>query len=267
MLCRFMINAGLGVPHEYFNPVIMRDIAPRLGLEKEIKGLKWRARSLRDRLPFRNADRTMEMNFVAKYAAALIPRRCQAGVFAAKIHFDQYLRVLDNPVGQRLLDGGLFIHIFREDLLKQAISRNFAYLTGRWGVDEAITTVPSTQSDLLEATGIDRELETLANEDRGWRMFLARNGLSPISISYEQLCKDPTEFVGVIARRVGLDVHKLRQGYSEPATPSGEDDPSLPSKSEVERRYLAAVRKVRGPDATQVIMPTSRPADDSEAAK
>ena len=24
MLCRYMINAGLGVPHEYFNPNIMR---------------------------------------------------------------------------------------------------------------------------------------------------------------------------------------------------------------------------------------------------
>ena len=23
MLCRYMINAGLGVPHEYFNPIIM----------------------------------------------------------------------------------------------------------------------------------------------------------------------------------------------------------------------------------------------------
>src|SRR5437762_2348430 len=76
MLCRFMINAGLGVPHEYFNPVIMRAIAPRLGLEKDIRGLKWRPRSLRDRLPLGNSDRVAEMEFVSKYIKALIPRRC-----------------------------------------------------------------------------------------------------------------------------------------------------------------------------------------------
>ena len=40
MLCRYMINAGLGVPHEYFNPVIMREIAPRLGLAKGHRGIE-----------------------------------------------------------------------------------------------------------------------------------------------------------------------------------------------------------------------------------
>src|SRR5215469_13827297 len=79
MLCRYMINAGLGVPHEYFNPVIMRQIAPRLGLGESVKGLKWRHRSLRDRLPFGNRDRLAEMNFLDKYLSILIPRRCQGG--------------------------------------------------------------------------------------------------------------------------------------------------------------------------------------------
>src|SRR5438046_10004402 len=76
MLCRYMINAGLGVPHEYFNPVVMREIAPRLGLGKEIKDLKWRRRSFRDRLPFGGADRAAEVEFLAKYTTAFITRRC-----------------------------------------------------------------------------------------------------------------------------------------------------------------------------------------------
>ena len=183
MLCRFMINAGLGVPHEYFNPVIMRQIAPRFGLARDIAGLKWRCRGLRDHLPFGKADRATEVDFLTKYLTALIPKRCQGGIFGAKIHYDQYIRVLDNPVGQRLLNGGLFVHIFREDLLEQAVSRNFAYVTGRWGIDKTVTTPPSARTDLLDVTGIDRELETLADEDRGWRVFFAKNGLFPISIS------------------------------------------------------------------------------------
>jgi LPS sulfotransferase NodH len=245
MLCRYMVNAGLGVPHEYFNPNIMRRIAPRLGLGASVEALKWRSRSIRDRFPLRLPDRTGEENFLARYIAALIPRRCQSGLFAAKIHFDQYFTVLDNSTGRRLLDGGLFIHLFREDLLRQAISRNYSYVTGRWGDDEAVTTAPMPQGDLLDVRGIDREMATLADEDREWRIFFARNGLAPMSISYEQLCRDPPGFVAAVARRVSIDPQTLRQGYREVPSRSRGEDPALPSKHEVARRYLAAVQKIR----------------------
>jgi LPS sulfotransferase NodH len=247
MLCRYMINAGLGVPHEYFNPVIMREIAPRLGLAQDIAGLKWRNRGLRDRLPFGKPDRTAEINFLTKYYAVLVRKRCQRGIFAAKIHFEDFVTVLDNPVGLKLLDGGLFIHIFREDLLKQAISRNFAFATGRWGIDDTVTTAPLPATDLLSVAGVDRELKSMADEDRGWRVFLNRNGLSPMTISYEGLCEDPPRFVATIARRLGVDPDTLRLDYSELASPPRDDDPGLPSKSEVTSRYLAAVRQLRGP--------------------
>jgi LPS sulfotransferase NodH len=150
--------------------------------------------------------------------------------------------VLDNPVGRKLLDGGLFVHLFREDLLRQAVSRNFSYVTGRWGDDDRVTTTPMPQGDLFEPSGIDRELRTLADEDREWRVFLARNGLSPLSISYEQLRRDPSGFVASIAQRIGLDPAVLRQGYSEPNSPPVQEDSSLPSKEEVVRRYLTARR-------------------------
>src|SRR5438270_743391 len=146
MLCRYMIHAGLGVPHEYFNPVIMRQIAPRLGLRTD--KLKWRRVSRIDRLPFGKALRSAEVEFLRNYIGALVPRRCHRGIFAAKIHFDQFIRILDNSVGHKLLDGGLFIYLFREDLLKQAISRNYAYLTGRWGIDDTVSTRPATDRDL-----------------------------------------------------------------------------------------------------------------------
>lgn len=250
MLCRYMINAGLGVPHEYFNPVIMREIAPRLGLAKDSEGLKWRSRGLRDRLPFGKPDRTAEINFLTKYIAQLVPKRCQRGIFAAKIHFEEFISVLDNPVGLKLLDGGLFIHIFREDLLKQAISRNFAFATGRWGIDDTVTTAPLAATDVLSAPRVDRELKGLADEDRGWRVFLATNGLSPMTISYETFCEDPPRFIAAIARRLAIDPDTLPLDYSEPASPSRHDDPALSSRSEVAERYLAAVRQLRGAPTT-----------------
>ncbi|HTV90534.1 MAG TPA: Stf0 family sulfotransferase [Stellaceae bacterium] len=267
MLCRYMVNAGLGVPHEYFNPVIMRQIAPRLGLGDSVAALQWRHKSLRDRLPFRTPDRVAEERFLAAYIDRLLPRRCQHGVFAAKIHFDQYFSVLDNPTGRRLLDGALFIHQFREDLLRQAVSRNFSYVTGRWGDDDTVTTAPMPQGDLLDPIGIDRELQTLADEDREWRVLLARNGLSPMSVSYEQLCNDPSAFVAAIAVRLGIDPATLRHGYSEPIVPSRDDDPALPGKREVIERYLAAKRVLHGPATpkpTQPVAPTTTAAKAAE---
>ncbi len=153
LLCRYMINAGLGVPHEYFNPIIMRQIAPRFGLERDVAPLKWRPRNRMDRLPFPPPARVAEMAFLEKYLAALIPRRCQNGIFAAKIHFGQFLKVLDNPVGRKLLDGGVFIHLYREDLLKQAVSTHFANLTGRWGIDDTVTTAPAASPGFLRRGG------------------------------------------------------------------------------------------------------------------
>jgi LPS sulfotransferase NodH len=249
LLCRYMINAGLGVPHEYFNPIIMRQIAPRLGLGAAIKGLKWRPRSLMDRLPFGKPVRIAESAFLKKYLAALVPRRCRGGIFAAKIHFGQFVKVLDNPVGRNLLDGGLFVHLYRDDLLKQAVSAHFAHLTGRWSIDDTLSTVPAEQPDFFDARTLDRTLRGLAEEDLGWRVFLARNGLSPISISYEQLCKDPHGFIIAVARRLGLDPARLRQGYREAAGSQTESDPGLPSKTEVARRYVATFRTL--PEASR----------------
>src|SRR3974390_234189 len=96
LLCRFMINAGLGVPHEYFNPIVIRQMAPRLGLEENVNGLKWWPHGRRARLFLRRAERAAELDFLKKYIPILFSRRCQNGVFAAKIHFRDFRRVLDN---------------------------------------------------------------------------------------------------------------------------------------------------------------------------
>lgn len=250
MLCRYMINAGLGVPHEYFNPINMRQIAPRFGLS--VAGLRWRRRTPWDQVPFSRAARARkaEVDFLATYVDVLIRRRCQGGIFAAKIHFDQYLKVLDNPIGDKLLDGGLFIQLYREDLLAQAISTQFANLTGKWDIDDTRATAPAAQPDFFDISGIDQTLEGLAEHDRCWRTFLARNGLTPMTISYERLCEDPAGLVARIARRVGFGPGALRRGYNEVGERAA-GDPGLPSKHEVARRYLAAIRRIRGLESAQ----------------
>lgn len=242
MLCRYMINAGLGVPHEYFNPVIMRDMAPRLGLGDAVGRLRWRPRNLRDRLPVPNPERVAEERFLAHYLAALVPLRCANGIFAAKIHFEHFVKVLDNPTGRQLLAGSLFIHLYRENLLKQAVSTHFSHLTGRWGIDETLGTVPHANPDFFDVAAIDRLAARLAADDRGWRLYMARNGIDALTISYEQLCRDVPGFLTVVAGRLGLDPACLKTGYSERHEPVLPEASGLPSRGEVIRRYVAAVR-------------------------
>ena len=244
MLCRYMINAGLGVPYEYFNPILIRQMAPRLGLGEDIKGLNWFTYGRKDRLQLRRAERADEQSFLSKYVEILLRRRCQGGVFAAKIHFRDFHCVLDNPIGQRLFDGAVFVYLHREDLLKQAVSEHFGQLSGRWGIDDAVTTTPATNPDFYDVDAIDRALWDLSEQERGWRVFLARNGAASMTISYEQLCKDPVSAIDEIARRLGVDSETLRHGYREDAERSN-SDANLPDKADVARHYLVAARKAR----------------------
>jgi LPS sulfotransferase NodH len=241
LLCRHMINAGLGIPHEYFNPIVIRQIAPRLGFAAEIAEMKWHSRGRRDSLLLRKSERVAERAFLTRYVSALMAMRTQGGVFASKIHYRDFVRVLDNSVGHRLFDDAVFVYLYREDLLRQAVSERFAQLTGRWGIDDTVTTPPAANPDFFDVAGIDWALVDLANQERGWRVFMARNGVSPLSISYERLCEDPFAFVVAIARRLGVDPATLRQGYSEVAL-TEKADPGLPSKSEVASRYVASAR-------------------------
>jgi LPS sulfotransferase NodH len=237
LLCRFMINAGLGVPHEYFNPIVIRQIAPRLGLEESMNGLKWWPRGRKDIVFLRAKQRAAEREFLRKYLPIVVSKRCRLGVFAAKIHFRDFRTVLDNQVGRRLLEGGVFVHLYREDLLKQAISERFAQLTGQWGIDGTVTTAPAADPIFFDLGAIDRTIKDLSVQDRGWRSWLARNSITPISISYEKLCEDTYSFVETIACRAGIDPQALQRGYSE-AISLHESNPGIPSKAEVERRYL-----------------------------
>ena len=240
-----MINAGLGVPHEYFNPIVMLQMAPRLGLESDIRGLTWWPHGWKDRLLFRRRrGRAAELAFLGKYLGFLMARRCQGGVFAAKVHFRDFRRTLNNSVGDALLENTLFIQLYREDILKQAVSEHFGQLTGRWGIDDTVTTTPVANPNFFDPETVDRTLNDLADQDRGWRVFFARRGVVPMLISYERLCDDPFSFLEAIARRLGIDPSKLRRGYSETA-PSPLSDPTLPSKDEVARHYLAAIASVR----------------------
>ena len=219
LLCRAMIHYGIGIPHEYFNATNASTLGPRLGAgniaspELEIDG------------PARQA-----------YIAALLRHRTVNGVFAVKIQrgqFDQYFKKSPNIP---LFQGAYFIHLYRNDLLAQAISFHVSLLTGRWGTDNTVTTRTAPNPQFFDRALIENRLQILADQDREWRLFFARNGIMPLSLSYEDIKNDlPGALRRIVAYgQIELPSHKF--DYAEPKS-SEYRAPSEPSKAEIRKWF------------------------------
>ena len=198
MLCRLMINAGLGLPHEYFNPIHFRLIGPRFGIGN-LRG------------HFKDEEKSA---LFGRYNDQLLSRRTLNGVFVAKIQYWQFRNFLNNQAGAALFSGAHFIHLYRQDILGQAMSFHNAQVTGRWGFDDTVTTAPNPKGDIADPEGINHALNELLNEDREWRRIFAQNEIKPLSISYERLVADPKQAILDIAKHIHYD-GELKLGYSE----------------------------------------------------
>jgi LPS sulfotransferase NodH len=137
----------------------------------------------------------------------------------------------------------LFVHLHREDLLAQAVSAHFAEVTGQWGADDTITTRPQN-FDFFDFDRIAITMELLADEDRHWRVFFAKNGIVPLRVSYEQLCADPHAVLSTISHQLGLPLETLSYEYDEREA-YGETASGRPKKAEVKRQFLQAQRSLR----------------------
>jgi LPS sulfotransferase NodH len=230
LLCRAMLHYGAGVPHEYFNPLHFEKLGPRLGIH-ELNSPSELARSSATR---------------RRYLDALLTRRCANGIFATKIHWNQYAAFLDNPEGNELLRNGSFVHLFREDLLDQAISLHIANSTGRWWTDGSITTAPVAEPQFFDTAMIAAALEALADADLQWRLFFASNDIKPLRMSYERLSRDVNAELAALLN--WLDLELAPQVAEFRAEPPGEDrDRNVPPRAEIRARFLADYGRLQRP--------------------
>jgi LPS sulfotransferase NodH len=206
----------------------------RFGFGETVRDLKW---AWRGRLARLMQPKAPEEAFLETYIPELRRRRTAGGVFAAKVHYAQYERVLDNPVGHALLEGGVFVSLVREDLLGQALSLHVSNLTGRWSIDETVTTAPSQSRNYFDNDAIDACVTSLADEDNGWRMFFARNGIRPLFLTYESFRADPWRDVDAIARALGIDPAALPHDYVERDMPA-EFPPEVPDRRKIRASFL-----------------------------
>jgi LPS sulfotransferase NodH len=184
-LCRHLIAAGIGVPHEYFNPNYAQRLAERWAFKEDPLG----ERGLPD------------------YIKLLRQRRSRGGLFATKIQFLQFDRHLRNDSGAALFDGACVVHLFRPDVATQYASVRAAVESGSWDFSSRQTADPRPhQRKSLEAFFQEalREVTLLISEDAGFRGLFILLGIRPIFVTTEELIED----AGSVVRRIGqvLDI-------------------------------------------------------------
>lgn len=186
-LCRLLTAAGIGTPHEYFNPRNAKQAALRWGLKAD----------------------PLSKEGIETYIASLLTRRVQNGVFATKLLFRQYRKHLQNSIGSGFLKDAAFVHLYRPDVIRQFSSLRASQISGRWDYSERNSTTP--QTDSIEAAL--RSLESLVGADAGFRKLFVLVGKTPLFITTDEVVNEPRETVQRIAQFVGVapDLSALNQ--------------------------------------------------------
>jgi LPS sulfotransferase NodH len=229
LLCEAMRRAGVGVPHEYFNPPTMRVLARRwsLRMPERVKPPAWW-----------RLGRARNLAALEDYLTALTRIRTRNAIFATKLQHWQYERLLDNATGAAFLSGARYLYLYREDLLGQAISFRLAEATGKWGIDGVATTSAKRANDLLDAAALDRAIAMIRAEEKGWKRFFARESIRPRVLSYEALREDPLGAASRLASDL-LPVQAL-PGLRPATTPEVEGEEPRDLKRRMREAYLAA---------------------------
>jgi trehalose 2-sulfotransferase len=187
-LCRYLLAAGIGVPHEYFNSNYARRLGERWGFSKS----------------------PLEPSELSRYIKVLRRRRTQGGVFATKLQFQQFNRNLRNDHGCRLFEGAIVVHLFRPDAAAQYASLRSALETGVWD----FSTRPTQSAVVRDSKDFDsflkqalQELDALMGQDAGFRCIFTLLGIRPLFVTTDELFSNSREVVCKIAGTMGVTVN------------------------------------------------------------
>ncbi|MDQ6808620.1 MAG: Stf0 sulfotransferase family protein [Verrucomicrobiota bacterium] len=122
-----------------------------------------------------------------------------------------------------------FLHVVRENKLRQAISKARALQTGVWKLKSEEQQADAPEFD---AALIDDCLAAIERDEQTWSHFFQRDGLQPFQIEYERLCSD---YAGTI--RAVFDFLKIRLPRSVQIGPPVTIRQSDALSNEWEQRY------------------------------
>ena len=214
LLCRQLVNAGIGVPSEYLGIDHINALYPRLAVDP------------RD---------------TRAYLKALRERRTTPnGVFGTKLLWPQFA---DRRAALKveLLRDTRLVYLNRRDLAPQVVSLHLSIVTGRWDFTDRVA--PNRRGDI--AIGDPSHLavceDLLAQQHRAWGELFEGQRLRVEAMFYEDIVADQAGAVERVATLVGLAPSE----YRIPPTEARETSFS-PEIEERRRALIAQWRDTRG---------------------
>jgi LPS sulfotransferase NodH len=122
------------------------------------------------------------------------------GIYGIKLFPAQLDRIAQSVRWTQRLPNLRFVLLERHDLVAQAISWLRAEQTNRWRA-----TMPMQGAEVYDAGRIRDFLRLAARDYARWRVFFARNGVTPLVVAYEELTAMPQACVDRVASLFGLE--------------------------------------------------------------
>jgi LPS sulfotransferase NodH len=141
-------------------------------------------------------------NFAAYVRGVVSATATANGVFGFKImgwYLEKFLARLretaafgsantpDLEILRRAFPDLQFVHILRQNKVRQAISKARALQTGLWKIQEG--KAPSAEAH-FDPKLITRCIQDVGREEKIWAHFFERTGVEPLRVEYEELCRD-----------------------------------------------------------------------------
>lgn len=125
--------------------------------------------------------------------------RTPNGVYALKIFANQFRAIESHIRLTRALPNLQFVFLRRRDVLGQAISWSRALQTNQYR-----STQPVSGPATYDRGAIAERLRVIVEEYALWQSYFARNGLSPIEVSYEDLPQTAQIVCRKLAKLLGV---------------------------------------------------------------
>lgn len=114
----------------------------------------------------------------------------------------------DNTRFQSAFGLPVYLHLSRDDKIAQAVSRWKAQETGLWHIDadgNERERIKAGQTPSYNGKELARLVTELEDHDAAWTRWFIRQGVVPVSITYEMLSSDPQTTLALILSALGQD--------------------------------------------------------------
>lgn len=174
---------------------------------------------------------------VAVLDAAIAYGTGNTGIFGLRLQqhsFDFLLEKLDllfpNSVSdtarlQAAFGQILFIHLTRADKIEQAVSRLKAEQSGLWhktADGKELERLSEPRDLTYDAPAIAHHVAEMTQADKDWEDWFAREAVTPMRISYDDLSRNPSRILSDILKELDLD-KSIAEGIT-PGTAKLSDD-------------------------------------------